>query len=287
MPATLIGFSAIFLWGTLALFTAMTGADLPPFQMMAMTFAIAFVLMFIKWRREGHWGLKALRQPKGAWLLGVSGYFGYHFCYFLAMSLAPPVQVSLLAYLWPLFIVLLSGFLPGQRLGVWHVAGALLALAGCWVLLGGGSSAFEAQYLLGYSVAFACALIWSSFSVASRFYASVPTDAVGWFCGATAILALIAHVSSEVTVFPSNSWVWLGILGLGLGPVGLAFFTWDYGVKHGDIRLLGVLSYAAPLISVLLLVLFGFGEASAGLWVACSAIVVGSGLAAYGSRRAV
>ncbi len=32
-------------------------------------------------------------------------------------------------------------------------------------------------------------------------------------------------------------------------PVGLAFYTWDYGVKKGDIQLLGAASYAAPLLS--------------------------------------
>ncbi len=42
-----------------------------------------------------------------------------------------------------------------------------------------------------------------------------------------------------------------------LGPVGLAFYVWDIGVKQGDIQLLGTSSYAAPLLSTLLLVLVG------------------------------
>ena len=47
------------------------------------------------------------------------------------------------------------------------------------------------------------------------------------------------------------------MLGLGLLPVGLAFYTWDYGVKHGDIMVLGAASYAAPLLSTLVLVSVG------------------------------
>ena len=54
--------------------------------------------------------------------------------------------------------------------------------------------------------------------------------------------------------FPATAGEWLAILGLGLGPVGLAFYVWDYGVKHGDIRLLGVAAYAAPVLSTLILV---------------------------------
>lgn len=274
--ATLIGFSAVVLWGALALLTRLTEGAIPPFQLMSMTFFIAFLLMLVKWRREGHWGIRFAKQKPVVWLLGISGYFVYHFCYFLAMTKAPAVQVSLIAYLWPLFIVLFSALLPGHFFRLKHLVGALTALAGCWLLIGGGTQAFEAQYVTGYFIAGACALIWSSFSVASRLASKVPTDAAGWFCGATALLALGCHLVWETTVWPSTSLHWVGILGLGLGPVGIAFFTWDYGVKHGNIQLLGVLAYSAPLISVLLLVLFGLGEASwAVLW-ACLAIVGGS-----------
>lgn len=111
--ATFIGSISIVLWGTLALLTQLTGGVIPPFQMMAMTFFIAFLLMFSRWLLSGHCGSRYLRQPPLAWVLGVGGYFGYHFCYFLAMSLSPAVEVSLLAYLWPLLIVLLAALLPG------------------------------------------------------------------------------------------------------------------------------------------------------------------------------
>ena len=50
-------------------------------------------------------------------------------------------------------------------------------------------------------------------------------------------------------------------LGLGVGPVGLAFYVWDFVVKRGDIRLLGVAAYAAPVLSTLILVAAGFAPA--------------------------
>ena len=110
--ATLIGTTAILLWGALALLTDLTEGRIPPFQLMSMTFGIAFLLMCARaWlRRET--GLAHLRQPRLAWILGVGGYFGYHFCYFEAMRRAPAVEVSLLAYLWPLLIVVFSALLP-------------------------------------------------------------------------------------------------------------------------------------------------------------------------------
>jgi drug/metabolite transporter (DMT)-like permease len=107
----------------------------------------------------------------------------------------------------------------------------------------------------------------------------VPTDAVGWFCGATALLGLICHLLWEAPVWPQTLTQWSAVLGLGLGPVGIAFFTWDHGVKHGDLRLLGVLAYGAPLISTLLLVLSGFAQASLSLLLA-SLLIVGGALVA-------
>lgn len=68
--------------------------------------------------------------------------------------------------------------------------------------------------------------------------------------------------------------------GLGLLPVGAAFYAWDYGVKNGDIQFLGVASYAAPVLSTLILILFGFAEPSWRIVAACLLVTGGAVLAA-------
>ena len=278
--ATLTGGGAVLLWATLALFTDLTGR-VPPFQLTAMAFAVAFATALGVWLARGGAPLRHLRQPAAAWLLGVGGLFGYHFFYFLALRNAPPVEAGLIAYMWPLLIVLMSALLPGERLRWWHLAGALAGLAGTVLLVtDGGSLQFKSEFALGYAAAAVCALTWSSYSVLSRRLAHVPTDAVGGFCGATAVLALIAHLLFEQTVWPAGVGQWLAVAALGLGPVGAAFFLWDHGVKRGDIRVLGAASYAAPLLSTLLLVAFGRGQASWLLGLACLLISGGAVLAA-------
>ena len=72
--ATLIGASAVLLWGSLALLTSLTGGRIPPFQMMSVSFGIAFVLMAIRWWLRGESGLAYARQPREAWLLGRSSH---------------------------------------------------------------------------------------------------------------------------------------------------------------------------------------------------------------------
>jgi drug/metabolite transporter (DMT)-like permease len=270
------------LWATLALLTT-AAQPVPPFQLMALAFGIAFLLALGKWLVARLGGgppvLSHLRQPARVWALGVAGLFGYHFFYFTALGIAPPADASLIAFLWPLLIVLLSALLPGERLRWWHLAGGLAGLAGAGLLVTrGGGMALRPEFILGYLAALACAFTWSIYSVICRRFGNVPSDAVGGFCGVTAVLGLISHGLFEQTQWPDAAG-WLAVMALGIGPVGAAFFVWDYGVKHGDIKALGALAYAAPLLSTLLLILFGRAEASWTIALACLLIVGGAVLA--------
>ena len=85
----------------------------------------------------------------------------------------------------------------------------------------------------------------------------------------------IAHLIFERTYIPQGG-EWAAIIALGIGPVGAAFYLWDHGVKRGDIKSLGALSYMTPLLSTLLLVLFGRAEPSLRLALACLLIVGGA-----------
>lgn len=276
--ATLTGFLAIAMWALLALLTDFAG-DIPAFQLTAMTFAIAALGGLASWLfRPGAWN--ALKLPPVAWAVGVGGLFGYHFVYFTALANAPTVDASLIAYLWPLFIVLGSSLMPGERLKWHHVAGALLGLAGAALIVTkGGSVSFEAQYTFGYLMAFGCALLWSAYSLLSRRLSAIPTDAVTGFCAATAILAFVCHMAFETTVWPTGPSQWAAIAMLGLLPVGAAFFAWDYGVKRGNIQILGAASYASPLLSTLVLVLAGKATFTAPVVLACLLITFGAVLA--------
>lgn len=282
--ATAIGFSAILLWSLLALFTAASGA-VPPFQLAAITFFIGGLVGAASWIVRPR-GIRALSQKPVVWALGVGGLFGYHALYFAALRRSPPAEAGLINYLWPLLIVLFSSFLPGERLRAAHVVGALLGFAGIMVLLAGrGDFDARPEYLPGYACAFAAAFVWAGYSVLSRRFGEVPTDAVAGFCLATSALSLLAHLCFEATVWPQTTTQWLALLALGIGPVGVAFYVWDVGVKRGDIRLLGVSSYAAPVLSTSILVVAGHAKASFTLFISCALIVAGAAVATLAPKR--
>ena len=258
----------------LALLTVATG-KIPAFQLAAMSFAVGELVGALTWIGRGD-AVRALRQPLKVWLVGVGGLFGYHALYFLALRFAPPAEAGLLNYLWPLLIVLFSSFLPGERLLPHHVVGAVLGLAGTVLLfLGNDRSGFAPGQLPGFAAAIVAAFVWATYSVLSRRLKSVPTDAVAGFCLATSVLAALVHMLVETTVWPATPAQWLAVVGLGVGPVGAAFYVWDIGMKRGDIRVLGAASYATPLLSTAFLILAGFARPS--LTIALAALLIAGG----------
>lgn len=269
--ATAIGATTVLNWALLATLTQLAG-PVPPFLLTALAFAIAFVCFVLWLGLRGESPLAPLRQSPAVWALGVGGLFGYHALYFLAQQNAPPANAGLISYLWPLLIVLFVALLPGERLTVAHVLGAGLGFAGAGLLVGGDVAA--AGSALGYVAAFASAFVWAGYSVLSRALRRVPTAAVGGFCLVTSLAAVLCHLLFETTQWPQGTG-WLAVIGLGLGPVGSAFFTWDLGVKHGDLRLLGLLAYFTPLLSTLVLIGAGFAEPSPGLAAAAILITLG------------
>ena len=278
--ASAVGFSAVAMWALLALLTDSTG-QVPPFLLSALTFSIGAAAGFAAGALVPA-PPRAQPIPAMVWVIGIGGLFGYHFFYFTALRNAPAAEASLIAYLWPLLIVLGSVLMPGERLRWHHVAGAVMGLAGtALILTAGEGTLFETGHAFGYAMAAACALIWSGYSLLSRRFPQVPTSVVAWYCLATAALSLLCHLAFEHTVWPGGWHEWLAVLALGLMPVGAAFYAWDYGVKHGNIQVLGAASYSAPLLSTLILIAAGRTPASWTLALACLLITGGAVLAAH------
>lgn len=276
--ATATGSIAILLWSTLALFTAMSGR-VPPFQLVGMTFVIGGIFVLAIAAARGR--LHLARPTPASFLLGLYGPFGDTALYYAAVKTAPAAEANLIHYLWPLLIVLFAALLPGGGLKLRHLVGALIGLAAT-VLLISGSLGSGGGIQLGHVLAALGAFVWASYSVLSRRFAGVPSESLAITMLGCAIPAFACHLVFETTLWAPSAVEWGGVLGLGLGSIGLAFICWDIGMKRGDVAFLGVASYAAPVLSTVILVIAGYAPASWLLAVSCALIVVGALIASFG-----
>lgn len=256
MHPNLLALAAIALWATLASL-GVTLAHVPPFLLTGLALVIGSLPAWPRWR---DW-----RVPPVVLALGVYGLFGFHLLLFMALRLAPPVEANLVNYLWPLFIVVLAPwFVAGLSLKPRHVWAALAGFAGAGLAILGAAGPEAAMKAtaprplawLGYGLAFGSACIWATYSLATRHFnesgRAFPTAAIGVFCLVSGLLALACHGVFEPRI-ALHARDWALIAALGLGPLGAAFYLWDAALKRGDPRILGVLGYATPVASTLLL----------------------------------
>lgn len=282
--ATLAGFAAVVLWSSLAVLTTATG-ELPPFQLLAMGFGVAGIGGSLMLLRPGGPGLAALRQPWGAGALAVGALFGYHALYFIALKRAPAVEANLVNYLWPLLIVVFASVVGGTRVRATQWLGTLLGLAAAALLVTrGGRLQVDPTHAAGYAAALGAALVWSLYSVLNRRFEAVPSAAMVGSCLVVGVMGAVAHLLFEDTVAPSGP-QWLVVIVLGLGPTGIAFWLWDIGTKRGDVAVLGTLSYAAPVLSTGLLLVFGRAPLHWTQPVAVVLILAGAWLSVSGGRK--
>lgn len=271
---TLIGYLALLMWAFGGVFTAEV-KDLPIFQTLSLVFGLSFGLTALKLTLTKSW--RSIRQPWFLWLIGITGMFGNEYLFIAAFKVAPAVQVDLINYLWPILVVLFSCCLPRERFKWKYLLAASVSFYGIFELIteGKGLAGFQLHYWQGYLLALAEAIIWAIYTVIARHYPQVPSDVVGLYYGASALLALILHSTQEVAVNP-HPMQWLTLILMGLTTQGAAYILWDRGVKQGSFRLLSILSYGNPILSVSFLIAFGFTHPTPLVFKAATLVTLGA-----------
>ncbi|OWY40637.1 EamA family transporter [Xenophilus sp. AP218F] len=272
----LFALGAISMWASVATISALT-RSLPPFFVAGVGLCLGSLLTIHR--------LREWKVSPRVFLNGVFGIFGFYFFLFNAYSMAPVMEATVLSYLWPLLMVLLSPvFVPGSRLGPNHILGSLLGFAGAALIVTGGKLSLSMAALPGYLMALGAAVVWAVYSLLTRRLPPAPDNAVGGFCLASGLLTLALHAATEPAATP-DAGQWLTILILGLLPMGAAFLCWNRAMKSGDPRQIGALGNTTPLLSTLMLVASGQASLNGAAALAIAMIVGGAALGSLPAER--
>lgn len=279
--ANIFGLAAMALWaGTSALLTYTE--SVPAILTAALSCLFGFAGFIVYWIATSRDLQQRLRVPLPGLLLAVIGIGGYRLLYFSAFEYSPAVEVSLINYLWPILIVLFAALLPNEPRRWRHVAGAFLGFAGVGVLLLGDGATFK-SLSVGHELAFAAAIVWAAFSILRRRIKSHAGDVPVSLLAIGFGLLTIYYLEEPPTVAISlQAWLAIGALGISSS---LGYFLWDVAVKHGDIQMLSVVSYATPLASTGLLIALGKADASPSVLLAAGLVGLGGIVGAWGQAR--
>ena len=271
MNSRLAALGAIVLWSSLASLASLI-PNVPVFLKTGVGLLIGSVIALPLARFQ----IKQLAVKPKILLLGVYGLFGYHAALFIALSTSPSVQANLVNYLWPLLIVLLAPlFSKKVKLNLRVVIGGLMGFIGASLAILSGSSS-DGLFYSGYLFAFMAAIVWSTYSLATNRIGSFPTPAVGLFALVSGILSIAMHFVFETQV-SLTSFDWMILVLLGLGPLGAAFYLWDYAIKRSNPQEIGLLSFLTPLLSTGFLLVIT-GQALSWLLAIAAALIVGGSL---------
>lgn len=266
---------AVLLWASQASLTTLL-SQVPPFLLTSLALIFGGLPALPK--------LRSWSRSPAVYGIGIYGVFVYHFLYFLALRKAPAVEANLVQYLWPSLIVLLTPlFFKGMRVRANHLIGVVLGFSGSALVILAGESTLHTGFHIGYVYALGAAIVWATFSLSLKKLPPHSTWTIGGICLISGLLSLGLHMLLEQPA--SLALTDVGLIALqGLGPMGCAFYLWSFSLQHGDSRIVGILAYAIPVLSTLLLIVVTHRNGNT-IVLASALLVVVGGLVGLRSPR--
>jgi len=235
-------------FGTLAIFGRYAYADgMDTFTVLFLRFGIAaiFMTLILLLRKEGFPRGRILAQLVG---MGALGYVGQSFLYMTAIKFASSGLVSLLLYLYPMFVFILSIFILHEKATSVKIIALILALVGSALTVdpNGGQ-------LIGTMMAIAAALIYSIYIIVGTNvmkHASAVQSSAIIFASAGVVFGGLAFAKG--THLPVSNSGWLAMLGIIIISTIIPVVTFLAGLEIIGPTNTAMLSTLEPVVTVLL-----------------------------------
>lgn len=279
---TVIGLLAIVLWGFMAGLVRLVSESFGATLGSALIYTVGGILLLVV-RKP----MPIRRAPRKYLIICGIMFVAYEASISLSIGLASTaaqsVEVSLVNYLWPTLLVLMTAAVSHKRGAVWKaLPGAIVATIGVAMAVGGESlNVHEAlrnisSNPLPYALAFAGAFIWAIYATVTPKMSDGYDGTTIFFCCVAVVLWLIHFTSGEG--LPATAPGIGGYVALAACAASIAggYACWGYGMLHGSMETLAIGSYATPLFStasstVLLGVALG-----ASFWIGVALVVGGT-----------
>ena len=200
------------------------------------------------------------------------GLMGNNIFYFYAIQRIGPAEANVTHYLWPVMLVGLAAIIRKRSPTRLQALGILAGFSGVAVALYPQmGSGFDT---LGFLFGVCGALTFAIYSVV-RSFARVERDVVGPSLGIAGLTILVAHFMLEPTYLPSVT-EWFAIVLMGVGPFAVANILWDKATREGATATISSFAFLTPLVSMVLLSVFGLGVVTFATVIGAVLVVLGA-----------
>ncbi|ALF10998.1 DMT family transporter [Parageobacillus thermoglucosidasius] len=272
---------AASIWGGMYVVSKYVLDFIPPFTLVWLRYAIAFIVLFGVLKFHEHKTKMRLSIRKQDWLLlgwiGFIGYFVSISLQFTGTKLSDAHTGALITSATPAFIVLFARFVLNEPITLKKAVALLLASIGVVIVIGlddrGGQSFSGNMMLVG------AALTWALLSVyvkvaSARFSALVITTYAILFALLFTTPVMLWELHEPFVSLPDMIVVF-GVLYLGIISTAGAFFLWNKGMEMMDAGIGSLFFFFQPLVGAVFGFLFLQEQITASFYLGGLLIIIG------------
>jgi drug/metabolite transporter (DMT)-like permease len=247
--------TAASIWGGMYVASKYVLNYIPPFTLVWLRYAIAFVVLFAVLKTSKK---KKENIVKKDWILiGCIGFVGYFIsisCQFIGTKLSDAHTGALITSATPVFIVVFARLILKEALTLRKIISLFLAVVGVIIIVGWESN--FGSYFLGSMILVLAAITWALLSIlvkiASRRLSSLTITTYAILVAFIFTTPLMLWEMQFNDFYYKSILIILGILYLGVVSTAGAFFLWNKGMELMDAGIGSLFFFFQPVVGSLL-----------------------------------
>jgi drug/metabolite transporter (DMT)-like permease len=249
----------ILSWGLIPVVTKKILVELNSLQMLFYSTIFSCIVMFVIVLFEKKMHVLKIYTVNDYLKIGVSGFLGTYLYYVLlyaALALTSASEGFILAYTWPMLVIILAFPLLKERLTLKKLCSILISFFGIVVIVTHGSIfALSFTSLQGDILALAGAGVFALFSVLGKKYQYDQVASVFiYFVTALIFVTPTLFLFSSLKIPSFDIWLWLFLNGFLVN--GISYIFWFKALEYGDTSVTSNALYLTPFLSLVYIALF-------------------------------
>lgn len=276
--ATLLGVSALLLWATLVGLLRLSTVHFGPIYTVTYVYTLSAIILYLAY------GLPDFSKVSKKFLIISSVFFViFEMCYAFSITLASTseksIELNIIFNLWPTLIIIFMAFLKEEKVNIMTILGVMISFSGVILInYHEGLNIFDSigKNPLSYFLILVASVLWAVYCIYTK-KQSNGVNAVSLYFILTAIALWILTLSTQGFQFPLvSSWINYLVIFLNAVFFSAGYLAWNIGIIKGNMSILVMLSYFAPIMSSVFSMLVLQSSLSQNFWIGSMIVTVGS-----------